>query len=56
MFQQILVITVFAIAVGFLLKKFVLAPILESRRKAASGVGTLDGGKTKCGNKNCGCH
>ncbi|WP_157663427.1 MULTISPECIES: hypothetical protein [unclassified Gilvibacter] len=54
MIQKILVFVVFAIAVGYLLKKFVWNPIFESRRKPA--VGTLDGGKTKCGNKDCGCH
>lgn len=56
MLQQILVFIVFGIAVGYLLKKFVLGPILESRRKAIPGTRTIDGHKTKCGNKDCGCH
>lgn len=51
--QTILVIITFCIATGFLLKKFVWNPIFEARQKS---LGTLDGGKTKCGNKDCGCH
>ncbi|MEZ4875232.1 MAG: hypothetical protein R2793_07255 [Flavobacteriaceae bacterium] len=51
--QTILVIITFGIALFFLLKKFVWSPIFESRKKS---LGTLDGGKTKCGNKDCGCH
>ena len=51
--QTILVILTFILAVGFLLKKFVWDSIFEGRQKAP---GTLDGGKTKCGDKNCGCH
>ncbi len=51
--QTILVISTFCIAAGFLLKKFVWNPIFETRGKS---TGTLDGGKTKCGNKDCGCH
>jgi len=51
--QSILVIITFLLAVGFLLKKFVWDSIFESKGKSS---GTLDGGKTKCGNDNCGCH
>ena len=52
-FQTVLVLLVFCIALGYLLKKFVWVPIFESRKRT---VGTLDGGKTKCGNKDCACH
>ena len=51
--QTLLVILTFSLAAGFLLKKFVWNPIFERRQKA---VGTLDGGKTKCGDKDCACH
>lgn len=51
--QKILVLVIFAFALGFLLKKFVYTPIFETRKQS---LGTLDGGKTKCGNKDCGCH
>lgn len=51
--QTILVILTFTLAAGFLMKKFVWNPIFETRQKSA---GTLDGGKTKCGNDGCGCH
>ncbi|WP_435578151.1 hypothetical protein [Gilvibacter sp.] len=54
MIQKTLVLIVFAFAAGFLLKNFVWNPIFESRRKTTAG--TLDGGKTKCGDKDCGCH
>lgn len=50
--QTILVIIVFALALGFLLKKFIYVPVMETRRKTTH---TLDGDRTKCGNKNCGC-
>lgn len=50
--QTTLVIITFALASGFLLKKFVWNPVFESRKRS---LGTLDGGKTKCGNKDCGC-
>ena len=51
--QQILVgLTVLA-ALGFLLRKFIWIPLTESRKKTS---GTLDGGKTKCGSKDCQCH
>lgn len=53
MFQTVLVFLVFSLALGYLLKKFVWNPIFESRKKS---MGTLDGDKTKCGNKDCGCH
>ncbi len=51
--QTILVIITFCLATGFLLKKFVWNPIFETRQRS---LGTLDGEKTKCGNKDCGCH
>jgi len=51
--QTILVLITFSIAVGFLIKKFVWNPIFEARQNSG---GTLDGGKTKCGKKDCGCH
>ncbi len=51
--QTILVIITFSIALFFLLKKFVWNPIFENKKKV---LGTLDGGKTKCGDKDCGCH
>ncbi|MBT8254907.1 MAG: hypothetical protein KJO23_00060 [Bacteroidia bacterium] len=51
--QTVLVIITFGIATGFLLKKFVWNPIFETRQRSA---GTLDGQKTKCGDKDCGCH
>lgn len=51
--QTILVIITFALAAGYLLKKFVWTPVFESKSKK---IGTLDGGNTKCGNNDCGCH
>lgn len=51
--QTILVIITFSLAVGFLLKKFVWIPVFESKKRTVS---TLDGNRTKCGNKDCGCH
>jgi hypothetical protein len=51
--QTILVLITFCIATGYLLKKFVWNPIFESRQKTTP---TLDGNKTKCGKKDCGCH
>jgi len=53
--QTILVLLTFALATGYLLKKFVWNPIFDGRQKT-TGTGTLDGGKTKCGDKDCGCH
>ena len=51
-FQTVFVIITFLIAVGYLLKKFFWAPLTETK----STVGkTADGGKTKCGDTNCGC-
>ncbi|MCT8339233.1 hypothetical protein [Luteirhabdus pelagi] len=52
--QTILVFITFALAVGFLLKKFIYDPIVDSRK--TTPIGTLDGGKTKCGKSDCGCH
>jgi hypothetical protein len=52
-FQTILVLIIFCIALGYLLRKFVWNPIFESRKRS---IGTLDGGKTKCGDKDCACH
>jgi hypothetical protein len=51
--QTVLVILIFSLATGYLLKKFVWNPIFEGKQKTP---GTLDGGKTKCGDTNCGCH
>ncbi|MGJ8665471.1 MAG: hypothetical protein ACSHW7_03820 [Patiriisocius sp.] len=51
--QTILVIITFLLAAGYLLNKFVLAPFLDKQK---ASVGTLDGGNTKCGKSDCGCH
>jgi hypothetical protein len=51
--QQILVGLTFFAAVGFLLRKFIWIPVIDSRKKS---LGTLDGGKTKCGSDDCQCH
>ncbi len=51
--QTVLVILVFLIAAGFLLKKFVWKPILEKKQKKNTSI---DGSNTKCGNNDCGCH
>lgn len=51
--QSILVLVTFLLAAGFLIKKFVWNPIFEARQNS---TGTLDGEKTKCGRKDCGCH
>ena len=51
--QFILVFVTFILALGYLVKKFVWTPIFETRIKSST---TLDGQKTKCGNKDCGCH
>lgn len=51
--QQILVALTFGAAALFLLRKFIWAPMTESRKKS---LGTLDGGKTKCGSDDCQCH
>jgi hypothetical protein len=51
--QTILVLITFSIAAGFLLKKFVWNPIFEGRQNASN---TVDGDKTKCGKRDCGCH
>lgn len=51
--QKILVIITFSLAAGYLLKKFVWNPIMEKKQ---STLGTFDGGKTKCGKNDCGCH
>lgn len=51
--QTFLVLLIFSIAVFFLLKKLVWNPVFEGKKKS---LGTLDGGKTKCGKKDCGCH
>lgn len=51
--QTVLVIIIFALAVGFLLKKFVWTPVFETRQKTTA---TLDGNRTKCGKNDCGCH
>ncbi|WP_170134699.1 hypothetical protein [Marinirhabdus gelatinilytica] len=51
--QTILVLITFAIALGYLLKKFVWTPVFESRTTPPN---SLDGNKVKCGKKDCGCH
>ena len=51
--QTILVIITFTLAVAFLVRKFIWTPIFESQKKS---LGTLDGGKTKCGKEDCQCH
>lgn len=51
--QTFLVILTFSLAAGFLLKKFVWDPISENKQQQN---GTLDGGNTKCGKNDCGCH
>lgn len=51
--QTILVIITFSLAAGYLLKKFIWNPITEGKQTTS---GTFDGGKTKCGKKDCGCH
>ena len=51
--QTVLVLITFTIALGYILKKFIWTPVFESRNQ---NLGTLDGNKTKCGNKDCGCH
>ena len=51
--QQILVGLTFFAAVGFLLRKFIWIPVIDSRKKS---LGTLDGGKTTCGSDVCQCH
>jgi hypothetical protein len=52
-FQKILVGLTFLAALLFLLRKFIWIPITDSRKKS---LGTLDGGKTKCGSDDCQCH
>ncbi len=51
--QKVFVLIIFVLALSYLLKKFIWTPIFETRKRS---MGTLDGGKTKCGNKDCGCH
>ena len=51
--QTVLVIITFCLAAGFLLKKFVWAPMFESKAKTSP---TLDGNRVKCGKDDCGCH
>jgi len=51
--QKILVIITLLLAIGYLLKTFVWDSIVESKGKTS---GTMDGGKTKCGKHDCGCH
>ncbi|WP_199912772.1 hypothetical protein [Aquimarina aquimarini] len=45
--QNILVFLTFAIAVGFLIKKFLWKPALSSAKKKSS---------KSCGDSGCGCH
>ncbi|MBT4473146.1 hypothetical protein N9Y36_02590 [Ulvibacter sp.] len=51
--QELFVLFTFLAAAGYLVNKFVWSAIVSKKRKT---VGTLDGGNTKCGNDNCGCH
>lgn len=51
--QLILVLITFCLAAGYLLKKFVWNPLFEGRQQTTD---TMDGGKTKCGKNDCGCH
>jgi len=51
--QELFVLFTFLIAAGYLVNKFVWPAIVSKKKKT---VGTLDGGNTKCGNDNCGCH
>ena len=51
--QTVLVISTFTLAAGYLLKKFVWNPIFVRDQKS---IRTLDGGKTKCGDKDCACN
>ncbi|EDM45461.1 hypothetical protein SCB49_06627 [unidentified eubacterium SCB49] len=51
--QLILVIITFIAAVSFILYTFVFKSMLQKKKRA---LGTLDGGKTKCGNNDCACH
>ena len=53
MLQTILVIITFSLAAGFLIKKLIWNPIFGSKGKT---FGTIDGGNTKCGKNDCGCH
>lgn len=46
--QSILVIITFAIAAGFILKKFVWNPIFESNKKDANGKSGCDTGCGSC--------
>jgi len=51
--QNILVIITFALAAGYVIKKFFWLPVFEKKMGASK---TLDGDNTKCGKKDCGCH
>lgn len=51
--QLILVIITFLAAVGFILYTFVFKSMLQKKKRS---LGTLDGGNTKCGKDDCGCH
>jgi len=46
--QNILVLVVFGLAIGFLVKKFVRKPIASSNPKKNSSK--------SCGSSDCGCH
>jgi len=47
--QIVLVILIFCLAAGYLLKKFIWYPIIEMQQKKK-------GKTTTCGKNNCGCH
>ncbi len=51
--QLLLVILTFFAAVGYILYTFVFKSMLQKKKRA---LGTLDGGKTKCGKNDCACH
>ena len=51
--QTILVLITFGLAAGYLIRKFVWSPIFAGKQNTTP---TLDGEKTKCGNKDCACH
>jgi|TARA_B100000497_G_scaffold46210_1_gene53536 hypothetical protein len=51
--QEFFVGITFLLAAGYLANKFVWSAVVSKKKKP---LGTLDGGNTKCGNDNCGCH
>lgn len=51
--QTIFVVITFAVALGYLLKKFVWPPIFQTFKKP---FGARPAGTVSCGKKGCGCH